>query len=348
MNAAFRIARLLALCLIIAVSGTDVYAKDPGESCDPDSSTGYTARVASLSGEVRLHARGENPLGISTGSIIPGGARIETGPGDTIALALEDGTADRSSRLHLESNTQAVLSGGLYCSDLRPKADGGRWAVREIGIDLIVGGLSVDVAENVSYSFNLELNTPNAAIKMMRRSAHRVNAEVLVSGFEDRKRVPLMEHPDVKKHATAFLMGRCFDDLNERERKGVMTQAAMAALGMGLIDLEKKGVLDHPRMQPIIAMLGQGRSLPELGEEERATVIQSAGAMALQNGLLNPEEMEVYNHPDEMTHIAVTAGKMRVHNKHRGRSRDETVELGAKTFSRVKGYDAPTPPVRAE
>ena len=348
MIARLKIITVIVMWTIFAAPLMDANAQDPRGQCDPDSSIGHSARVVSMSGDVSLYDYKGAAIRIAAEGVIPEGAIIETGADGTVVLALEDGTTDRMSRLNVDPKTRVSLTGGLFCSDLRPKRDEGRWSAREINLELIDGSVLIDIAENVSHSFNLAVNMPNAAARMMRSSQQPMNAAFRVSGFQDRKQVPLMEHPEIRRHSMAFMMGRDIDELAERERQGILGHAAMAALGMGLIDLEEAGVLENPQIKGMMGMMTQGRDLSALSDDERKVVLATIGGLAVQEGLINPEEIMVYNHPDEMAYIAVNAGKMRVHNKHRGYRRDETVAVEAGFFSNVKGYDIPDGPAKLE
>ncbi|MFO8033184.1 MAG: hypothetical protein R6U22_11655 [Desulfohalobiaceae bacterium] len=332
----------ITICLLIAAVSS--YAQDPGDMCDPDVSIGHTARLAATSGTVNVYDSQGKQMQVGPGSVIPPGAKIETGPDGTAELALEDGTKDRLSRIRLDPGTRAVVSGGLYCSDLRPKADEGRWSAREAGIELLQGRLVIELAAGVSHSYNLEVKSPNSVARMVRGTQDKMNAEFYLTGLDDRQLVSPVDHPRIQSQIAGLLMGRSIDDLTPREREGVTMQAAMAAFGMGLIDMEAEGLLENPQIRSMMEMMTRGRDLSDLDENERNMVMQGVVTMAIQQGLVNPETLKVYDQPDESTRVTVHAGRMRVHNRHRGYDRNETVQVESGMFSDVKGYEVPTPP----
>ncbi len=344
MQANLQIIGLIIVWLLFAAAGGEVRAQDPGDMCDPDVSIGHTARLISMSGTVTVNDYTGKQVHVGNGSVIQPGSKIVTGADAQAVLSFEDGTANRLSRFRVDPGTQVIITGGLFCSDLRPKADEGRWSVREIGIELLHGELRIELAEGVSHAFNLEVNTPNSVARMVRGSRDKMIAEVRVSGLDDRPLVSLIDHPKIRIHIMGLLMGRTIDDLTPRDREGVMMQAAMAAFSMGLVDVEAEGLLENPQIQSTMEMMTRGRKLSDLSENERGMVMQGVGSMALQQGLVNPETLKVYGQTDEQTRIAVHAGRMRVHNKHRGYKRDEAFEINSGMFSEVNGYDVPTRP----
>jgi hypothetical protein len=334
----------IAAWLLFTGPGQDVNAQDPGDRCEPDLSTGHTARIVSMNGTVHLFDHSGNPLQSGDGSVVPSGSKIVTDAGARAELALEDGTAGRLSRVWIGPGSEAIVTGGLYCSDLRPKWDEGRWSAREAGIELILGGVEIELAEEVSYSYNIEVKTPNAVARMVRGTEDKMIAKFRVAGLDDRQLVSVIDHPQIRSHLSGLLMGRSVDDLSPREKEGVMTQATMAALSLGLVDLGKEGLLENPQFRATLEMMTRGRKLSDLEENERNMIMQGVAAMALQQGLLNPETLKVYDRPDEHTRIEVHAGKMRVHNKHRGWNRNEAVDVETGMVSDVKGYDIPERP----
>ncbi len=328
------------MLLFVAVHG-ELYSQNPGEVCDPDRSTGHAARIISVEGTVTVYDADGRQIQVQEDSVIPAGSTIITGATDKAVLSFEDGTADRLSRLRVVFDSRVVVTGGLYCSDLRPKADEGRWTAREIEFEVLRGGIHIELAEGVSYSYNIELKTPNSVARMLRGTQEEMIALAIVSGLEQRRQVPVIEHPKIREQITALLMGRSIDDLSPRERDGIMSQAAMAAINMGLIDLDAEGFMENPQIQSTLAMMTQGRDLKDLDDNEREMALQLVGTLAINQGLLDPETMKVYDQPDERTVIGVEAGKMRVHNRHRGWKRDEAVDVETGMFTEVKGYDVP-------
>ncbi len=334
--------------LICVMSGAAALAQNPGDSCDPDSAQGHAARLDSFSGKVSVYGPDGKPAPLETGSAVPDGATIRTDAAGQAELVIEDGTVERSSRILVVPGSTLAIHGGLYCSDLRPKADGGRWSARQIDIEVQQGQIEVEIAQGVSHSFNLEVSTPNSRAVMLRGSQQVMQAMIRVDGLEDRPKVPLMEHPRIREHVQMLLMGRDPEELNPGQKQGVMSQAATAALSMGLIDLEAMSILDDPQLKPTMAMMTQGRRLDDLSQEERSAVMAMAGAMAINLGLLDPEKIRVHAQPDEYTYVQVRAGKMRLNSRHQGRQRDKTVEIESMMFSEVKGYELPSPPEKIQ
>lgn len=341
---------ILICCVMLWASltlpGGVAVAGDPGGACNPDVRAGHAARLVSMSGSVAVYDEQGVPLGVGTGVVVPSGGRIETAPGASAELAFEDGTADRLSRFTVEGGSSLKITGGLYCSDLRPKADGGRWSAREIGIELLLGGLEIEVAPGVSHSFNLDVQTPNATARMVRGTVDRMAAEVRLSGVDDRPMVPVAEHPRIRNQISALTGGRDMDSLSSREREGVMAQAAMTALSLGLIDLEATGALDDPRINATMTGMTGGRKFEDLDDDERTMITRAMGGIAIQMGLVDIEGLQVYGEPDELTTVIVEAGRMRVHNRHRGWKRDEAVIVQEGMYTEVRGYDLPTGPDR--
>ncbi len=334
--------------LFWVITGVNVSAQNPGNSCDPEKSTGRAAELLSVNGEANVSGHDGKPVQAREGLVIQTGSVIQTEAGGAVELAVEDGTADRLSRLRVEPGSELVITGGLYCSDLRPKADGGRWNATEIGIELIYGELQIELARGVSHSFNFEVNTPNSVVRMMRGSVDAMGAIIKAGGLDERPMVKLMEHPKISQYVQLLLMGRNIEDLSTKEQEAMMQQATLTALSMGIIDLDAQGLMENPQLQSTLAMMTQGRNLADLPENEKESMLQMVGAMALSQGLLDPETLRVHAQPDEYTYVEVNAGKMRMHNKHRGWHRDEAVHIEAGMFSAVEGYDLPSQPAKIQ
>lgn len=334
----------LSIVLFLIFASINAWAQDPGDDCDPDSGIGYTATLVSCSGTIKFFDHNGEELQVKAGNTIPAGTTIETGPEANGELALEDGTASRSSRLRISPETRFAVKGGLYCSDLRPKADGGRWSAREVQIELLKGNLDIEIAEGVSHSFNLDITTPNSVIRMARGTQDRMSAEIGVTSHKDIRMIPIIEHYSIKSQIAGLLRGRSIQELSEREKEAVMQQATLTAFSLGLLDIDKLGLLDNPQLRSTADMMTQGRDLSELDESEKGMIKQAVAGMALQMGLLKPEELRVPSRPDEDTYIAVHQGRLRVHNKHRGYKRDEVTEVNTGKYIIVKGYDTPESP----
>ena len=336
--------RFLTGLLFCVITGVNAHAQNPGDSCDPDKSTGRVAQVLSINGAANISGHDGKPVQAGEGLVIQTGSVIQTEAGGAVELAVEDGTADRLSRLRVEPGSELAITGGLYCSDLRPKADGGRWNAREIGIELNYGELQIELAKGVSHSFNFEVNSPNSVARMLRGSMDAMGAMVKAGGLDERPMVKLMEHPKISQYLQVLLMGRDIEKLSPKEREALMQQATLTALSMGLIDLDAQGLMENPQLQSTLSVMIQGRKLTDLPEYEKESMLQMVGAMALSHGLLDPETLRVHAQPDEYTYVEVNAGKMRMHNKHRGWHRDEAVDIEAGMFSAVEGYDLPSQP----
>ncbi len=333
----------LTVAFLLVLPGIN-YAQIAGGVCDPDADEGRAAQIDSFSGGLRVYGLDGFEARAGKGTVLAPGTTIETEPGASAQLTIEDGTADRTSILRIDPGSRVSITGGLYCSDLRPKADAGRWNTREIIFELERGKINVDLAREVSPAFGLEVLTPNAAARLIRSSEEKMNTTVRVAGLDDRAKVSLLEHPKVREHVTAFLMGRDIEELNPSEKKGIMAHAAMTAIGLGLIDIQAMGIMENPEIKPMVNMITQGRDLSELDENSKESALHMAGTMAVQQGLLDPENLTVYDQPDEHSLIEVKSGTMRVHNRHRGWDRGETVDVEAGMYAEVKGYAVPTPP----
>lgn len=334
---------IFSLCFLL-FTDMSVRAQDPGDDCDPDADTGYSARLLSSSGTIGFMNQEGIELQITDGSFIPAGTFIKTGPGANAELALEDGTSGRSSRIRITPQTHFNIDGGLYCSDLRPKADRGRWSVRGVKIELIEGKMDIEIADGVSHSFDLDINTPNSVIKMLRGTQDRVSIEIKANTHDDIKMIPIIDHPKVKSNIRAFLGGRSIEELSARDREGIMLQATMTAFSMGLIDIKELDILDDPQVKSTLNMMTQGRDLAELDEAEREMAMQTASAMAIQQGLIDPEELRVPDQPAENTYIAVHQGRFRIYNKHLGFAGDKVIEIHTGKYSNIKGYEIPEEP----
>ena len=334
----------IALLLAVILTSTVLYAQTPGERCDPDYDVGHTTRIVSITGNVNIYERDGSRITGAIGTITRPGSIIQTGDADNVELALEDGTKDRKSRIRVEAGSQVVLSGGLYCDDLRPKANEGRWTVREIIVDLRHGSLQIEIAPEVSHNLKLAMDTPNAKIQMERRTQESMIAKVKAGGLADRAMVSVIEHPRVLQNIRHMLMGRTIEDLDPRTKEAVMMQAIPIAMNMGLLDLDEDSLLEHPDIGPTVAAMTGGRSIDTLDEGMQQHVTQMIIALAMQHGLLDPDTLMVYEHPDKHTYVTVDAGTVNVYNTLRGYSRDEVVTIASGKFSEVYGYDPPTLP----
>jgi hypothetical protein len=127
---------IAGLWLLFAAAGARVSAQDPGGLCDPEASAGQAARLVSTSATAVVRGYDDRHLQLGPGDPVPPGSEIRTAAGAPAVLALEDGTGGRLSRLRIDPGSRVVVTGGLFCSDLRPKADEGRWNARELGIEL--------------------------------------------------------------------------------------------------------------------------------------------------------------------------------------------------------------------
>lgn len=332
---------LAGVWLALAMTGGAAVAQDVGGLCDPDGSIGHAARLATMSGTVTaVDGRGA-PLALRPGVAIPAGATVETAAGGRAELAFEDGTAARASRLRLGPGSRVVITGGIYCSDLRPKADEGRWSVREVGFDLGSGEAVIDLAGGVSHAFDMDVTTPNAVARLVRGTQDPMSAEVRITGLPDRVLVHPADHPRIKLQIGAMLMGRSVEDLPARQQEQIMAQAVMTAFSMGLLDMEELGLLESPQIRSMMEMMTRGRNLADLSEDERTMVSQAVATLAVQQGLLNVQELRVHSQPDELTRITVRAGTLRVHNRHLGYRRDDVLRADPETVVEVRGYDVP-------
>lgn len=333
--------QIVFIAVLMLLVSDVIFAQDPGDTCDPDGSSGIAARVLEVVGQVNVTHSGKASMTAETGTRIPPGYTIETGAGTEIVLQIEDGTSKRDSRLRVTENSRLTVSGGLYCSDLRPKYDGGRWAARKFNLDLQAGSVSLSLSEDVNYAYNMEITTPNTVARMRRASNVPMSAEFIVKGLKAREKVSVLEHPEVKKGMAAFLMGRNIDDLGDSDKQAIMMQAVMLAVNQGIVDVEELGIMDHPQIKSTIAMITGGRSLSALDDNEKAMAVQMAGTMALSQGLLSPEGINVYSQPDEHTRILVHHGTFRVQNRHRSHRREEIIDVSGGMYSEITGTEVP-------
>lgn len=54
-----------------------------------------------------------------------------------------DPDVDTGHTARLGAGTNLTLTGGLHCSDMRPKLDGGRWSARELAMELAAGNVEI-------------------------------------------------------------------------------------------------------------------------------------------------------------------------------------------------------------
>jgi hypothetical protein len=336
---------LAGVWLGLAMTAGAAAGQDVGGVCNPDASVGHAARLAAMSGTVTAADSRGTALALRPGVAIPAGATVETAAGGRAELAFEDGTASRASRLRLGPESRVVITGGIYCSDLRPKVNEGRWSVREVGFVVGSGAAVIELARGVSHAFNMDVTTPNAVARLVRGTLEPMSAAVRVTGLPDRVLVHPVDHPRIRLQIQAMLMGGTVEELPPRQQEQVKAQAVMTAFAMGFLDMQEMGLLENPQIRSMIQMMTRGRPLADLSETERATVSQGAATLAVQQGLLNVQEIRVHSQPDELTRITMGAGTLRVHNRHLGYRRDDAVRVEAGTVLEVRGYDVP---VRAQ
>ncbi len=335
--------RILFLSLFSGFLTVSLLAQNPGESCDPDQSNGYTVRFESFTGTVDIIDVNGSRLSAAQGAVIQPGSTIQTGTGASSVLIVEDGTQERNSRLLLREASEVNVKGGLYCSDLRPIADDGRWSSREVEIDLLTGSIRFEIAEPVSYSFNALIRTNNAVATMQRNRHELVVIEVTSGGIGARSLVPVMEHPVIQRHISGMLLGRSLNDLSPKDRRAVQQHAVITAMSMGYLDIEAEGYLTHPQVGPMIQMMTRGRSFDELDKQEKEMIAQAAGAILVDSGHINPDEVMIHNEPDERSVFHVHSGRFRLYNSHLGYRRDRVVITETGTVFEVHGYDLPKP-----
>lgn len=318
------------ISLTILVFCLPIFSIDPGDECDPDECIGYSATLVSYDGNIVILDDNNNAIEKRENMTIPSGAMISSEEDSFAYFYLEDGTSERKSYLRLLSNSSMKIMGGIFCSDLRPKADAGRWHVREIEIELKNGEMEVEIADGVSHNLRLEINTPNSFIFMERRTRDKMNVYVTASVCEDTGTTPLLEHPDIQQTFELYAFGKSYEELSSREKEAVRMQAAIAAFSRGLIDIEESGLLDNPQISSNLQMMTQGRPLNELDGEELDMAMNMVVGLALQMDLIDLDTLEVSNPPNEETQIKVNHGNMQVRNKYRPFTREEakTVEQG--------------------
>ena len=335
--------RILHASLLIGFINGVVLAQNPGDPCDPDQSMGHMARIGSVSGTVLVMNAEGIQLRTAPGMALPQGSTIQTGVGSGAVLIIEDGTRERQSRLLLNENSEAVLKGGLYCSDLRPKADGGRWSSREVEIELPTGSMRFEIAEPVSYSFNATIRTYNTVATMQRNRHEQVVIEVASGDIGDRTLVPVMEHLVIQSHISGLLLGQNLNDLSESDRRAVQKHAVITAISLGYVDLETEGYLDHPQAGQMVQMMSRGRNFDELEQQEKEMIAQVVGAILVDSGHINPDEVMIHNEPDERSVFHVHNGRFRLYNSRLGFRRDRVIMSEAGTVFEVRGYDMPVP-----
>ncbi|TVQ04940.1 MAG: hypothetical protein EA359_04485 [Balneolaceae bacterium] len=336
--------KLFLLILLFGLNNVLLLAQNPGESCDPDQSAGHMARLGSFTGTVTIVDMNGSHKPASLGTAIQPGSTIQTSSGSSVVLFLEDGTQERSSRLLLNEMSEASFrKGGLYCSDLRPIADDGRWSSRELELDLLTGSMRFEIAEPVSYSFNTVIRTNNSVATMQRNRNETVVIEVVSGDIGTRSMVPVMEHPVIKRHISGMLFGRSLNDLNASEQRAIKQHAVITAISMEYMDLEAEGYLNHPQAGPMVQMMTRGRSFGELDQQEKDMIAQAVGAILVDGGHINPDEVMIYDEPDERSVFRVHSGRFRLYNSHLGYSRDRVVICETGTIFEVRGYGEPTP-----
>jgi hypothetical protein len=341
MRAKLSMMSLAGAWLVLAMTGGEAVAQEVGGLCDPGTSVGHAARLAAMSGPVTAVDREGAALALRPGVAIPSGATVETAAGGRAELAFEDGTASRASRLRLGPESRLVITGGIFCSDMRPKLDEGRWNVREVGFEVGFGDAVIELAAGVDYGFGMDVKTPNASGELVRGTLDPVRVEVRVTGLPGRVLVHPIDHPRIQRQIQAMLMGGALEDLSPRDQELMKAQAVMSAFALGFLDMEEMGLLEDPQIRSMMEMMTRGRKLADLGEAEGSTVIQGVAMLAVQRGLLNVEEVRVYSQPDELTRITIGPGTLRVHNPHRLYTPAEVLRAEAGTALEVRGYDLP-------
>ncbi len=330
--------------ILICAFNNPATGQNPGDSCDPDRSIGHFARFGTITGTVyHIHSDG-NRVQAVPGSAIQSGAIIQTASGSGAELIIEDGTRERNSRLIInESSKLSFTKGGLYCSDLRPIADGGRWSSRELETELLSGSMRFEIAEPVSYSFNAVIRTNNTVATMVRNRNEPVRIDVETGEIGVRALVPVMEHPMIQRHISGMLFGRNLNDLSPSELRAIQQHAVIAAISLGYLDFETEGYLDHPQVGPMVQMMTRGRNFDDLDENEKEMIAQAAGAILLDSGQINPEEVMIHDQPDERSVFHIHAGRFRLYNSHQGYHRDRVVLCEAGSIYEVRGYELPQP-----
>lgn len=333
--------KLFSFVLLSGLSTGIVFAQNYGDTCNPDASIGHTARIGTINGTIHLIDNNNNRLSAQAGSVVPAGATIETAAGSQVELMIEDRTNERGSKLILTSGSVAVLSGGMYCDDLRPIRDEGRWTARNFDIELSAGSLQLELQEAVSYSFNVTIETKNAKMDLRRGRQERVSVNVSAEGLDDRQLIPVMEHPVISRQISGMLYGRSLDDLSERDRSNIQKHAVITAMAMGFVDIDEEAVESNPQIRTMINMMSGGKSFSELNGEQREMLAQVAGSMLIESGEIDPNEVTIYNQPDEKTVISLQFGNFRVYNTHAGYHPSRVVQLEPGMTAVINGYDEP-------
>lgn len=336
------LAKLFVLILILAGFSTGTaHAQNLGDSCNPDASVGHTARIGSFSGTVSLVDAGNQSLSVQNGAAIPAGALLQTGSNGQVELIIEDGTDQRLSRMSVHAGTSLKVNGGLYCDDLRPMRDDGRWTVRRLGFEISGGSVRFELVEEVPHRIDVNIETQNALAELQRNRQESVVVEVSAEGLDDRSLVHVMEHPEIRRHMTSMLFGRSMDDLSATDQRRMQQQAVITAIGAGFYELDEELIGSHPQAQSLIAMMGGGKPLSEMDEDQRDMIAQTVGTLLIESGELDPAEVYVYDHPDEKTVITVHAGQFSVRNTYIGFDRDKMVSPEAGMTVYVNGYAEP-------
>ena len=334
--------KLLTVTLILAgLTAVPVHAQNMGDSCNPGESQGHTARIGSFSGTVTIVDANNQSLSVQNGAAIPAGALLQTGSNGRVELMIEDGTNQRLSRMSVYAGTSLIVKGGLYCDDLRPIRDDGRWTVRELGFELIEGAVQFELAEEVPHRIEVNIETQNALAELQRNRQESVVVEVSAEGLDDRSLVHVMEHPVIRQNMTGMLFGRSMDDLSATDQRRMQQQAVITAIGAGFYELDEELIGSHPQAQSLIAMMGGGKPLSEMDEDQRDMIAQTVGTLLIESGELDPAEVYVYDHPDEKTVITVHTGQFRVRNSYIGFDREKMVTLEAGMTVYVNGYNEP-------
>ena len=334
--------KLLTVTLILAgLTAVPVHAQNMGDSCNPGESQGHTARIGSFSGTVTIVDANNQSLSVQNGAAIPAGALLQTGSNGRVELIIEDGTDQRLSRMSVHAGTSLKVNGGLYCDDLRPMRDDGRWTVRRLGFEISGGSVRFELVEEVPHRIDVNIETQNALAELQRNRQESVVVEVSAEGLNDRSLVHVMEHPEISRHMASMLFGRSMDDLSAADQRRMQQQAVISAISLGYYELDEEVISANPQVQSVIAMMGGGRPFSELDESQKEMVAQLAGTMLIESGELDPADVYVYDHPDERTVIKVHAGHFRVRNTYIGFDRDKMVtpEAGMTVF--VNGYSEP-------
>lgn len=338
----FRIVYVIFVFVIMMLVSIDnINAQNPGDTCDPDLDTGRTARIISLNGSINIQSPDGQISNGEVGSLILHGSTIETGHNDSAILALEDGTNDRLSRLKVKPNTKTVLTGGLMCEDLRPKADKGRWWVREVGIELDKGDIEVEIAAGVSANFRKNVLTPNAEINLQRRREEKMVYRISSKGLEERNEIPLVKHPLILanlQYMFGMFSANSYEELQTREQESFRQQAVNIAMELNIVDIETDELLKNPQIGRVANSLTRGQKLDEMDEESRQQTLNMIVNLAVQQNLIDTETLMVYEHPDKYTYVEVEKGKLRVRNRIKNHGREQTVTVEDGESVGIKGF----------